>query len=111
MKFVLFITFGFLVSACAKMPDQISAANIGPTSYAQNSCQQLAQEHKALSIQLENLNAKQRSAASGDAFGVFLIGLPLSSMSGNDQETQIGVMKARLQSIELAQTKKRCRSQ
>lgn len=98
-----------LASACAKEADQIPAANIGPNPYMGASCSQLAETELQLTQNLETLTAAQKSAASGDAVGVLLLGLPLSSMSGNDKETDIAITKGKLQSIQAAKVKRRCR--
>lgn len=97
-----------LVSACAKQPDQISAADVGPTAYSDYSCDKLDAEHLSISQKLDSLSADQKSAATGDAWGVFLLGLPLSSMSGNDRETAIAIAKGRLQAIDRARQAKGC---
>jgi hypothetical protein len=57
---------------------------------------------------LENLSAAQKNAASGDAMGVFLLGLPLSSMSGNDKEALIAVAKGKIQAIDRLSVAKHC---
>ena len=57
---------------------------------------------------LNALSADQKKAASGDAWGVFLLGLPLSSMSGADKETEIAIAKGRLDAIDRQQTAKGC---
>ena len=97
------------VTACAKQPDQIAAVDVGGDAYARHSCSQLMHEKTTISQDLENLSAKQKSAANGDAWGVFLLGLPLSSMSGGDQETMIAVAKGRLQAIDRQLVAKNCR--
>lgn len=107
MKYFV-IPLVLLSAACAKQPDQISAANIGPNPYTRHSCQNLAQEKVNLSQSLENLSAAQKSAASGDALGVFLLGLPVSSMSGNDKEAAISITKGRIQAVDAARVQKRC---
>jgi len=38
---------------------------------------------------------QQSKAATGDALGVFLIGVPVSSLAGNDNETEIAILKGR----------------
>jgi hypothetical protein len=53
-----------------------------------------------ISQDLANLSARQKSAASGDAWGVVLLGLPLSSMSGGDQEALIAVAKGKVQALD-----------
>ena len=96
------------VTACAKQPDQIAAAEIGNNEYRGYSCRQLSDAELKYTQGLENLSAQQEAAASGDAFGVFLLGLPLSSMSGGDKETAITITKGHLQSIDREQQRKRC---
>ncbi|QHQ34880.1 hypothetical protein [Algicella marina] len=97
-----------LVAACAKAPEEISAANIGPNPYTHASCGDLRSEEVRLSQHLTNLSAAQRDAQSGDALGVFLLGLPISSMAGNDKEAEISVTKGRIQAVEQVRIGKRC---
>lgn len=72
------------------------------------SCSQLSTEEIRITQELENLSANQRRAANGDAWGVFLLGLPISSMSGNDLETAIAVARGRVQAIDQRQAELRC---
>lgn len=98
-----------LVAACAKQPEQIAAIDVGGDAYAQHSCSQLVNEKTVVSQELANLSAKQKSAATGDAWGVFLLGLPLSSMSGGDQEAMIAVAKGKVQAMDRQLVAKNCR--
>lgn len=107
-KTVLSICAVLALAACAAQPEDIAAADIGPNPYGDFSCSQLAAEETRISQELANLSANQRRAANGDAWGVFLLGLPLSSMSGNDQETAIAVARGRLQAIDERQVALRC---
>jgi hypothetical protein len=52
--------------------------------------------------------ADQENAQSGDALGVFLLGLPISSMTGGEKETELAVTKGRLDALDRQQTAKRC---
>lgn len=97
------------VASCAKQPDQIAAVEVGGDSYNRYSCSQLRNEKTKITQELENLSAKQKSAASGDAWGVFLLGLPVSSMSGNDQEALIAIAKGKVQAIDRQMVAKSCR--
>lgn len=97
------------LTACAKQPDQIAAVEVGTDSYTRYSCSQLRNEKTKISQELENLSAKQKSAASGDAWGVFLLGLPVSSMSGNDQEALIAIAKGKVQAIDRQMVAKGCK--
>ncbi|WP_081780690.1 hypothetical protein [Sulfitobacter sp. 20_GPM-1509m] len=96
------------LGACAKQPDQIAAVDIGSNEYRGYSCKQLLETEVKYTQALTNLSAQQKSAANGDAWGVFLLGLPLSSMGGNDKETMIAVTKGHLQSIDREQARKNC---
>ena len=104
----LLIAVSIAISACAKQPDQIAAVDIGAKSYEGYSCSQLRSEKTKITQELVNLSAAQKSAASGDAWGVFLLGLPISSMSGNDKETLIAVAKGKVQAIDRQLVGKRC---
>ena len=97
------------LSGCAKKPEEIAAADIGKNVYSTYSCSQIATQRNKVEQDLENLSAEQRSAASGDTIGVILLGLPLSSMSGNDKETAIAVAKGHLAAIDAERIRKRCR--
>lgn len=108
MKTHIFLAAALVVSACAKQPDEIAAADIGPNPYLKQSCRNLAKLEITETQNLENLSAAQKSAASGDAVGVLLLGMPVSSMSGNDKETAISVTKGRIQAIEQAKASRGC---
>jgi hypothetical protein len=49
---------------------------------------------------LATREAAQRSAVTGDALGVFLIGVPMSSLSGGDKAGQIGASKGKVLALE-----------
>lgn len=101
MKYTILAT-GLLLSACATAPENIAAANLSSNAFMGQSCAALGTNLVATNQKLENLSASQRSAASGDALGVFFIGLPISSMSGGDKEADIAIAKAELQQIQTA---------
>ncbi|MEI4262349.1 hypothetical protein [Roseovarius sp. D0-M9] len=96
------------VAACAPRPDQIAAVEVGSNEYRGYSCAQLSDAELRYTQALTNLSASQNRAASGDAWGVFLLGLPISSMSGADNETKIAVTKGHIQSIEREKVRKNC---
>jgi hypothetical protein len=108
MRKLISLGLAALLAACAQQPENIAAADIGPNPYSGFNCAQLSQEELRITQELDNLSAQQRRAASGDAFGVFLLGLPISSMSGNDQETAIAVARGRLQAIDQLQAARGC---
>ena len=72
-----------LLAACATPPDKIAGVpNAGECTDADRA-------------RLAALYNRQNSAVTGDAIGVFLIGVPLASLSGNDNEAEIAILKGR----------------
>ena len=111
MKFtVVILSSALLLAACAKAPDQIAAADIDDSAYVTKSCRDLAADRLQITQALDNLSADQKKAKTGDAWGVFLLGLPLSSMSGGDKETAIAIAKGKIQAIDRARERKHCSS-
>lgn len=97
-----------VVSACAKQPENIAAVPMDTASYERMSCRSLAAEEAKITAELNALSAAQKSAANSDALGVFLLGIPWSSMSGNDKEALIAVAKGRVDAINAVQASKGC---
>ncbi len=96
------------LSACAKKPENIAAIAVAGNPYGSYSCSQLATEKLEITQQLAVVEAEQRSAATTDAWGVFLVGLPVSSMSGNDKEAAIAVAKGRVDEIDRVSLARGC---
>lgn len=84
MKKIMFAALAFsLLAGCAKRPESIVAVpNSGPCTNEDRR-------------RLVDLEAKQRQAANSDAVGVFLIGVPVASLSGADNEAEIAILKGR----------------
>lgn len=97
------------LSSCAKRPDAIVPVDIPMAAYANQDCQQLAQELIKEQQNLAAVSKAQNDAATGDAFGVFLIGVPMSSTFGGDKEGQVAVNKGKVQAIENALKAKGCK--
>lgn len=89
MKIVTIFTVALALSTCAKAPSQIPAAQIEAETFATLTCDQLAEKDVEQHQLLKALSTQQKQAQAGDAVGVFLLGLPVSSMSGGDRETEI----------------------
>ena len=72
-----------MLAGCATRPDKIAGVpNKGECTDADRA-------------RLAVLYQKQNSAATGDALGVFLIGVPVASLSGSDNEAEIAILKGR----------------
>lgn len=72
------------------------------------SCDEINQQLIAERQNLAGLSSQQNNAATGDALGVFLVGIPVSSVIGGDQEGNIAVSKGKIQALEAASTSKGC---
>jgi len=96
------------LASCAKRPDAISPAAIPIQAYQGQSCEQLASTLATERQTLARISDAQNNAATGDAIGVFLVGVPVSSVSGGDQEGNIAVSKGKIQAIEAVRSQKGC---
>ena len=92
------------LGACAASPDKIAAVSMPTSPYVGLSCSELDQEETRLTNELVALSADQDRIVSADAWGVFLIGIPASAITGGDKETFIAVAKGRLDAISLVQS-------
>lgn len=88
------------LAACAQSPSSIPPATMPAGSYAAFTCPQAAQEYDATARRLAALEGKQRGAVAGDAVGVLLIGVPVSSLVGGDQAGNIAMEKGRKLALE-----------
>ena len=96
------------VTSCAKRPDAIVPVDIPMAAYTPQSCSSLQTELAKERAALTAVSAEQQNAANGDAFGVFLIGVPMSSTFGGDKEGNVAVAKGKVQAIENAMKSKGC---
>lgn len=110
MKYRIIATLGIAVatSSCAKRPDAIVPVDIPMAAYSNLSCEALAQEYLKEQNNLAALSKQQNSAATGDAVGVFLVGVPMSSVAGGDKEGQIAVSKGKVNTLDLTLKNKGC---
>lgn len=84
------------LAACARSPDAIAPVPMPAGMFATTSCAAARAEQAATTARLTALSAQQQSAVTGDALGVFLIGVPVSSLTGADQEGLIATEKGKL---------------
>lgn len=97
------------VASCAKRPDAIVPVDIPMAAYSNQSCQGLAQELMKEQANLAAVSKQQNQAATGDAIGVFLVGVPASSTFGGDKEGQVAVSKGKVNAIEGSIKAKGCK--
>jgi len=77
-------------------------------AYTGSSCPVLAQDLIKEQQNLAAVSNAQNDAATGDAVGVFLVGVPMSSTFGGDKEGQVAVAKGKVQAIQSAMKSKGC---
>jgi hypothetical protein len=102
------ILFICVLSGCAANPESIPPSYVSELSYQQYSCEQLGQEQVRMSSALATASDAQRRARSNDTAGVILLGLPVSSLSGSNQASNIGRLKGEMEAIQRAGTLKNC---
>lgn len=99
MKFSLPLALLPFVAACAQQPSSIQPVSYG-NAFAAMPCNQAAADLNVERQTLASLESKQKGAVAGDAIGVFLIGVPVSSLTGGDVAGQIAASKGKVLSLE-----------
>lgn len=97
-----------LLAGCAAKPESIAPAYVSHMSYMNWTCEQLAEEQARLSVALSTASDAQRQARGNDTAGVILLGLPVSSLSGSNQASNIGRLKGELDALQKAMILKDC---
>ncbi len=105
--FVILILVAGL-SSCAKRPESIVASHVSFERYSDKNCIELNTIMSDTREQLNHVSELQNSKATGDAWGVFLVLVPVSQMTG-DYEGQVAQLKGEVNAIETAQIKNKCK--
>ena len=108
MKKLVSVGLLALVAACAQKPESIAPAYVTPTIYENFTCTQLAQEQARLVQAYSVASGQQSQARRNDMAGVFLIGLPVSSMSGGNVAPQIANLKGQQEAVRATMITKNC---
>jgi hypothetical protein len=90
----------FALSACAQYPNAIAPITMPSGMYDATSCRAAQAEAASIAANLAALEARQREAVAGDAVGVFLIGVPVSSLTGGDVAGQIAAERGKALALE-----------
>lgn len=90
------------LSGCATAPENIASAYVSELTYINYTADQLAQEQARLTSALAEVSDAQRRARSNDTLGVILLGLPVSSLSGSNQASQVARIKGELAAVQKA---------
>lgn len=97
-----------VLGACAKDPDSIAPSYISDVAYRPLSCQDLAIEASRLNGALSSASTQQEQARTNDAVGVFWLGLPVSSLSGDNVAPEIARLKGEIEAVNRAAMAKKC---
>ena len=84
-----------VLSGCAQQPASIAPVSLGD-AYNNVSCSKAKKLYNEEAAKVPALTAAQKEAVTGDAVGVFLLGVPVSSLSGADLEGEIATTKGKL---------------
>ena len=91
-----------LVSGCATAPENIAPAYVSHLAYMQYTVEQLGQEEARLQAALSTSSDAQRKARSNDTLGVIFLGLPVSSLAGSNQASNVARIKGELEAVQKA---------
>jgi hypothetical protein len=108
MRFLAICVACCALAACAKSPESISAAYISDVTYRPLSCQDLAVESARVNEALARASTQQENARTNDTVGVLLIGVPVSSLSGDNIAPEIARYKGEQEAINRVVAQKHC---
>jgi PDZ domain len=96
------------LAACAQSPGAIQPAYVSSIPYESWTCRQLGDEQHHVAAALAQASTQQEQARTNDVVGVLLIGLPVSSISGENIAPQIAHLKGAQEAVRLAMTHNAC---
>lgn len=98
-RIILSAAAALSLAACAQNPASIAPVSMG-SAFASYDCRQAQVDLNAERQNLVALEGKQKGAVAGDAIGVFLIGVPVSSLTGGDVAGHIATSKGKVVALE-----------
>lgn len=111
MKKYLFILPLALLGACASSPNNIPATYVDGQGYEGLNCNQLSVMQINETDKLAVLTSKQRRAHKTDTWGVILLGVPLSELTGSDVSETLANEKGKVEAIKRVELEKSCSKQ
>jgi hypothetical protein len=93
---------------CAKAPESIAPAYVSTVPYSSWSCKQLGEETQRIDAAYATAATQQKQARGNDIAGVILIGLPVSSLSGDNIAPQIAQLKGEQDAVRKTMISKGC---
>lgn len=95
MRTPMLLAVAFSLAACARSPDAIAPVAMPAGMFAGLSCSAARTEQAITTARLAALSAQQLNAVAGDAIGVFMLGVPVSSLTGSNKEGLIATEKGK----------------
>jgi hypothetical protein len=95
-------------AGCAKAPESIAPAYVSTVPYSTWSCKQLGEEAQRIDAAYATAATQQKQARGNDIAGVILIGLPVSSLSGDNIAPQIAQLKGEQEAVHKSMIAKNC---
>lgn len=97
-----------LLTACAATPDSIAPAYVSELGYRDLNCDQLILERQRVAAAYTRVEAQQNQARTNDVVGVLLIGLPVSSLSGQNVAAQVADLKGQRDALDRVMIARSC---
>ena len=91
-----------IIAGCATAPENIAPAYVSHMAYMQFTLEQLGQEETRLQAAVSTSSDAQRKARSNDTMGVIFLGLPVSSLSGSNQASNLARLIGELEAVQKA---------
>lgn len=102
----------FLLAACAKPSDEISAQYVSPIQYQNLTCKQIRSEMQVISRRVHETAGTQDKIASNDGaamgVGLILFWPALFFINSDDKAAELGRLKGEYQSLEDTAIQKSC---
>lgn len=108
MRKIAILVMAISLVACAKSPESIAPSYVSDITYRQVSCSDLSVESARLNQALATASTQQEQARGNDTVGVLLLGLPVSSLSGDNIAPEIARLKGELEAIHRVSLQKKC---
>jgi len=109
MRSLLIVAIAVNLVACAKSPESIAPTYVSDLAYRSVGCSDLATEYARISQALSRASAQQEQARGNDTVGVILLGLPVSSLSGDNIAPEVARLKGELEAIHRVSLQKKCK--
>ncbi len=97
-----------LLAGCVASPEDIAPEYVQESRYEGWSCAQFATESARIDEVLTVASKQQDETRSSDAVGIFLLGLPLGTMTKDDLAPEIARLKGQREALDRGATKSRC---